>query len=348
MLNSRYELVKLLGDGTFGRVVLANDTGGSRQVAIKIIRDVERYTESAQIEAAILKAIRRADPQDTSGCVVMHDAFMHAEKFYCLVFEPLGASLYDFVKSNYFRGLWMQDIQNIALQCVQALSFLHGQLRVTHTDLKPENILFESMEPAQAAHFPREAEWLQRMRALNMTGEAGPYMRPASTRIRLIDFGNATHEDEHHSSLINTRQYRSPEVLLALGWDELTDMWSIGCILMELYVGEQLFDTHAEAEHLALVARIVGPLPQAMLDGAGEAVKKATLEKDANSGHWRLLEGSESTKRVCSQRPLAEQIQPVHAEFAGFVDALLRLEPGRRVRAINALMHPFFTARFPD
>eukprot|EP00971_Amphidinium_carterae_P157392 3119925-Amphidinium_carterae.2 len=53
----------------------------------------------------------------------------------------------------------------------------------------------------------------------------------AASRVNtIIDFGNATYEDEHHSSVINTRQYRGPEVVLELGWDVRSDIWSLGCL----------------------------------------------------------------------------------------------------------------------
>eukprot|EP00428_Durinskia_dybowskii_P072418 CAMPEP_0170409810 /NCGR_PEP_ID=MMETSP0117_2-20130122/29543_1 /TAXON_ID=400756 /ORGANISM="Durinskia baltica, Strain CSIRO CS-38" /LENGTH=154 /DNA_ID=CAMNT_0010667277 /DNA_START=1 /DNA_END=462 /DNA_ORIENTATION=+ len=122
-----------------------------------------------------------------------------------------------------------------------ALSFLHETLQMTHTDLKPENILLDCMSSLRPAQFPREAAWkpTQKTRAT-----ASEYMRPATPQIRLIDFGNATYADEHHSSIINTRQYRGPEVILSLGWNEKSDVWSMGCILMELYTGELLFGTH--------------------------------------------------------------------------------------------------------
>lgn len=356
VLNSRYHLVKLLGDGTFGRVVLAQDRGShGQQVAIKIIRDNKRYMENAKIEADILKDIRQADPHGTSGCALMYETFMHEQRFYCLVFEPLGASLYDFLKGNSFRGFWMQDVQSFAQQSMQALMFLHGHLRMTHTDLKPENILLQSMEPPSKAHFPREAEWLRRNGySSSSKGQAvGDYLRPASSRIKLIDFGNATYEDEHHSAIINTRQYRGPEVLLSLGWDERSDLWSIGCILMELYAGEQLFATHEELEHLALMARVIGPLPTEMLDRASQSVRETYLAQDSRTGHWRLpwperASSASSERRVYSQRPLPEQVPPEHAVFAEFCGELLALESRRRPAAVEALRHKFFSAHFRD
>merc|ERR1719433_1252104 len=289
VMNNRYRLLKLLGDGTFGRVVLAEDQISARQVAIKIIRDVKRYMENAKIEADILNDLRKADQNGKSGCALMYETFTHEQVYYCLVFEPLGQSLYDFLNANGFRGFWMQDIQSFAKQSMEALNFLHGRLHMTHTDLKPENILLQSTERSVAARFPRECDWLRRNgSSSSKTQSLGDYQRPANNRIKLIDFGNATYADEHHSSIINTRQYRGPEVLLSLGWDERSDLWSIGCILMELYSGKQLFATHEELEHLALMARVIGALPLGMLDKASPAVRERYLTQDARTGHWRL------------------------------------------------------------
>ena len=59
--------------------------------------------------------------------------------------------------------------------------------------------------------------------------------RMRDTRVKLIDFGSATFDWEHHSSVVSTRHYRPPEVILELGWAQPCDVWSIGCILFELY-----------------------------------------------------------------------------------------------------------------
>lgn len=353
-MNNRYSLECLLGDGTFGRCCLAKDTQNGNQVAIKIIRDVKRYMENAKIEADILKDIRKADPKGTSGCAVMYETFTHEQKYYCLVFEPLGVSLYDFIKSNFFRGFWMQDLQSFSKQCMEALKFLHESLKLTHTDLKPENILLTSMLPAQPAEFPREAEWNRRRgKSSSAWEQPTPYLRPVNSQIKLIDFGNATYEDEHHSSIINTRQYRGPEVLLASGWDERSDLWSIGCILMELYAGEQLFETHEELEHLALMERIIDTLPQDMLSRASPSVRDRYLSRDNRSGTWRIpwpdkASSANSERHVASQRKLADQVLPHHRGFAEFVGKLLRLESRKRPSASRALESSFFEESFND
>lgn len=351
VLNSRYEIRNKLGDGTFGRVLSARDTREERQVAIKVIRDVPRYMENARIEADILKDIRRADPQGNSRCAIMFETFTHCEKFFCLVFEPLGISLYDFLKRNGFRGFWMQDVQSFSRQSLKALKFLHCQLQLAHTDLKPENVLLEFRETHEA-WFPREAQRRDRGER-HSKRELGPYLRPVSSQIKIIDFGNATYEDEHHSSVINTRQYRGPEVVLEMGWDERSDNWSLGCILMELYTGELLFGTHENLEHLALMERILSPFSSKFLNGSSDSVKGKYLTT-TNSGGYRLRwpEGAssrESERHVHGQRHLRDMAYASgHRSFVDMVARLLVYDRHLRPSAPEALDFPFFQEQFRD
>lgn len=349
VLGQKYSLVRLLGDGTFGRVVLACDRVKNTQVAIKIIRDVKRYMDNAKIEADILNDIRKIDPHGHSRCAIMYETFTHDNRFFCLVFEALGASLYDFLKRNNFRGFWVQDIQIFVSQCLKGLKFLHTQLQMTHTDLKPENILFQSMDLPLPSRFPREAEWQE---AHKSKSRNSAYFRPINNQIKLIDFGNATYEDEHHSSIINTRQYRGPEVVLELGWNERSDIWSLGCIFLELYTGELLFGTHDNLEHLALMERIIGPLPSALLAPAGQTVKEKYLTQDSVD-NWRLnwpcpSVSSSSERHVRSQRPLANLVLKQHAMLAACASSMLTQKSSRRPSAAEVLKHPFFLAQFDD
>lgn len=77
------------------------------------------------------------------------------------------------------------------------------------------------------------------------------------TEIRLIDFGSATFQDEYHSSVVSTRHYRAPEIILGLGWSFPCDIWSIGCILVEFFTGDALFQTHDNLEHLAMMEAVI-------------------------------------------------------------------------------------------
>ncbi len=60
----------------------------------------------------------------------------------------------------------------------------------------------------------------------------------------MIDFGGATYDsDAHRSTIVNTRQYRGPEVTLEVGWSFPSDIWSVGCLVAEVYCGDLLFET---------------------------------------------------------------------------------------------------------
>ena len=125
-------------------------------------------------------------------------------------------------------------------------------LNLIHTDLKPENILLVSSAyqtftynkniPSSSSQTQRTAR--QRRVLLD-------------TDIRLIDFGSATFEEEYHSSVVSTRHYRAPEIILSLGWSFPCDIWSVGCILVEFFTGDALFQTHDNLEHLAMMEMVM-------------------------------------------------------------------------------------------
>jgi len=81
---------------------------------------------------------------------------------------------------------------------------------------------------------------------LSSSNGAPPAVRgctPASTEVRLIDFGTAEfcagHKQRH--ALVGTRQYRAPEVLFGSGWDATLDVWAVACVTTEMLCGRQLF-----------------------------------------------------------------------------------------------------------
>lgn len=108
-----------------------------------------------------------------------------------------------------------------------------------------------------------------------------------STEIRLIDFGSATFDKEYHASVVSTRHYRAPEIILNLGWSHSCDIWSIGCILVEFYTGEALFQTHENLEHLAMMQKVFGDMPADYAKRAAAAVLK---DKNANQKDQRWFQ----------------------------------------------------------
>ena len=229
-------------------------------------------------------------------------------------------------------------MRDFARQLLEALEFLHG-MGLIHTDLKPENILLCDDGTAPAA--PPAAGGSNRH---GNGGRRGPLL-PASTRVKVIDFGGATYDDDaHKSTIVNTRQYRAPEVILEVGWSYPSDLWSAGCIVAELFTGDLLFATHNNMEHLALMERGLGLFPRDMLARSKVAPRFFDV---AGGGHsrWREECDKDSQKHIRGQ-PRIEEVFRRHKDtgIVEVVEGMLEIDPKRRLSARRALALPFFAA----
>jgi serine/threonine protein kinase len=328
IIAERYRVLEEVGRGTFGRVLECLDMQRSRRnreldrhrsedkyCAIKIVRKVKRYYESALIEAKIARDVNRKGGRGVTHCVVLHDAFTF-QGHYCMVFESLGPSLYDFLKRHDYQPFPMVCVQDFAVQLLETMEFLHSS-RIIHTDLKIENILLVNA---------REIKFDRRTTV------------PERTKIKLIDFGGACYDDSKKSSVINTRQYRAPEVILGTGWSMPADMWSLGCILAELYQGELLFPTHSNLEHLALMERVIGAFPRRMLKDANQVGDEGF---DASGRHRmeRVL-SAENLSFVRKATTLEELVRhPEDRWFLGLLRQIMAIDPAERATAHESLAY---------
>lgn len=119
-------------------------------------------------------------------------------------------------------------------QLCYSVKFLHDN-RLTHTDLKPENILFVDSEYTTSFNHKKVRQHILFCILLFRFDEyffgflqSREVRKVKCTDVRLIDFGSATFDHEHHSTIVSTRHYRAPEVILELGWSQPCDVWSIG------------------------------------------------------------------------------------------------------------------------
>ena len=169
LLIDRYEVVKLVGRGTFSQVVQcrdliaeqrmqAEDSSSSsssssppprRQVmvAIKVVRAVDRYRYAAEREARLLQHLNQRQAAllpsspfvyGAEGCVPYLGSFP-LDAHICLVFPVLGLSLYDFLRLHRFRPLFPAHIRHIAHQLLLTSYYLHAHCNVIHADIKPES-----------------------------------------------------------------------------------------------------------------------------------------------------------------------------------------------------------------
>jgi len=326
-VSDRYEIMSTLGEGTFGKVVKVRDHDNEDYVAMKIIKNIHKYREAAKLEINVLQKLNSKDPSGKHLCVRMFDSFNYYGHM-CLTFEILGESVFDFLKSNGYVGYPLEQVRHMSYQLSYAVKFLHDN-HLTHTDLKPENILFVSTD-WYTEFCPVSKRNIRRMR---------------DTRVKLIDFGSATFDWEHHSSVVSTRHYRPPEVILELGWAQPCDVWSIGCILFELYQGHTLFQTHDNLEHLAMMNRILGDFPSHIV--------RRTKTSFFQPGTARLAwDWSQPAARYASQhcRPLPQYrrhsphtaVGQDESVMLDLIARMLEYEPDRRMVLREALRHPFY------
>ncbi|KAA6393358.1 MAG: putative Serine/threonine-protein kinase AFC3 [Streblomastix strix] len=142
-LNVNYKIIKILGVGTFGKVLRCLDNRTGAHVAVKVIRAVKKYSESASFEIEILKRI--ASNNEERLFVQFHDSFEH-NSHVCIATEELGLSLYELLKKNKYHGFSLGQIQVLGYQLIKSLEVLHNRIKLIHTDLKPENILLVEKE----------------------------------------------------------------------------------------------------------------------------------------------------------------------------------------------------------
>ncbi|CAN6273317.1 unnamed protein product [Urochloa humidicola] len=336
-LTPRYKINAKMGEGTFGQVLECWDKQRKEMVAIKIIRGIKKYRDAAMIEIGMLEQLGKYD-ESRSSCVQIRNWFDYRNHI-CIVFERLGPSLYDFLRKNNYRSFPIALVREVAKQLLECIAFMH-ELRLIHTDLKPENILLVSPEYTKVPDYkvssrsPKEGSYYKRL--------------PKSSAIKVIDFGSTTYDQQDQSYVVSTRHYRAPEVILGLGWSYPCDIWSVGCILVELCTGEALFQTHENLEHLAMMERVLGPLPYHMLKRADRH-----SEKYIRKGRLNWPEGCtsrESMKAVMKlprlQNLVMQNVDQSAGDFIDLLQGLLNYDPANRLTAQEALKHPFFTEGF--
>ena len=252
---NRFIIIKLLGQGTFGKVVQCFDKVKNEHVAIKIIRNIQKYRDAAKIELRVLSTLKKFDPDNTNHCIHLRECFDYRGHI-CIVTDLLKISLYDFLENNKYIGFPGSQIQSIAKQLIRTVCFLHD-LGIIHTDLKPENVLLkdDSYHKLKITSLTMTSAYL----ALKNDKRPVKFLKILSlTDIYVIDFGSSIFDSEYHSLVVSTRHYRAPEIIFNCGWSFAIDLWSVGCILVELIIGEPLFKTHHDQEHLHMIQKISG------------------------------------------------------------------------------------------
>ena len=319
LLHARYCVEHSLGKGSFGRVIQCRDTLDGRLVAVKIIKSKKAFFKQAQVELRILQSLQ--PEAERQNIVLLLDSFMH-RNHQCIVFELLSINLYELIRNTRFAGVTLLLVAKFAFQLLTTLSYLtsaaRGERRVIHCDIKPENILLRTKQ---------------------------------RSAIKLIDFGSACYSDEKAYTYIQSRFYRAPEVLLGLPYGPAIDMWSLGCLLMELHTGHPLFDGVDEKEQVVRHYELLGAPPAHMVEGNSKALQFFDCDSGRSAGGGggggggcRLRERYETRKISSLQTELGDKFQQTeqYRSFLDLVSRMLCYDPRQRIKPLEAKRHPFF------
>lgn len=161
-------------------------------------------------------------------------------------------------------------------------------------------------------------------------------------RAKVCDLGNACWTHKHFTDDIQTRQYRSPEVILGRKYDTSADMWSMACFIFELLTGDLLFDPKSgrnfnrDEDHLAQMIELLGRMPKA-LTGCARGTKefftrKGELKRIKSLKYWDLEQVLIEKYRFAVRDAKS---------LASFLEPMLRYDPARRATAAESLQHPW-------
>eukprot|EP00485_Elphidium_margaritaceum_P020304 CAMPEP_0202729208 /NCGR_PEP_ID=MMETSP1385-20130828/186015_1 /ASSEMBLY_ACC=CAM_ASM_000861 /TAXON_ID=933848 /ORGANISM="Elphidium margaritaceum" /LENGTH=593 /DNA_ID=CAMNT_0049395465 /DNA_START=81 /DNA_END=1862 /DNA_ORIENTATION=- len=372
----RYKLVRALGKGTFSRVFECNEivphpttttrrstrrgesTSSSatsrykrtgRKFAIKVVRNVHKYRLAARIELRILQRIREHDANNASNCIHLVE---HAEyrQHPLLIFPLYGRSVYSFMVEHGYKPFSLDDIVHIMHQILVGVDYVHS-LNIIITDLKPENIVLVRDD----------------VRPTNNGAQTTKYLAPQSTQIKLIDFGSAVvHEHgARHTHLIQTRHYRAPEVVFKLAWSFSADIWSVGCMLVELVFGKMLFNTHCNIDwsvgcmlvelvfgkmlfnthcnidHINQMVKCIGSPPRFLLESIDDDTWDELFDANGNLNTFKAKISKIQCKALWEYFVSTER-NPLCHQLYELCTHLLTWSPSVRWTARDALQHPVF------
>lgn len=320
----RYKILKKLGWGQFSTVWFARDLKLNKNVALKIVKSGESYTDAALDEIEILNKI--AEQKSTTVFDINNDKIINLlNDFYCkgpngkhicLVFELLGRNLYNELKRTNRKGFSIPIVKNIIRQLLEGINFLHEKCKIIHTDLKPENMMSITNEDIHE-----------------------------NSLIKIIDLGNACWTYKHFSDGIQTRHYRAPESIIYCRYDTSSDMWSVACILMELLTTDLIFNPvkgenfDRNDDHLATIMELTGKkFPKWLIErsysGREYFNRKGDLKYIKGIHIWKLKDQLHSKYRFTTEEA---------DEIYDFIEPMFRIDPNKRATAKQMLEHKWLS-----
>ncbi|OMJ15335.1 Serine/threonine-protein kinase prp4 [Smittium culicis] len=352
VLDDRYEINSVLGQGVFSSVVGAIDKSNNNDsVAIKIIRNNETMHNAGLSEMKVLEDIESKNPKNSKYIIRFIRKFEHRHHL-CLVFESMSMNLRQTVKLfGSSMGLNIDAVKLYGHQLFCGLLVL-SKNGILHADLKPDNVLISK----------------------------------SKKYVKIADFGSAIYlnsiDESAYSGYLVSRYYRAPEIILGNPNLSMVDVWSLGSTLYELFTGKVLFPGRTNNQMLKLIMQMKGMIPNKVLKRSKFALNhfgSGTMGANSieMSGIWDksvlgksniffmsseidLVSNSKVVKKIefqvnsgqTSVNKLKQQLLEYSGNsaevrmkinlFADLIDKCIEISPEKRISPAEALKHPFF------
>ncbi|PWY89553.1 putative meiosis induction protein kinase [Aspergillus sclerotioniger CBS 115572] len=331
-LEDRFEVLKEVGDGSFGSVAVARvRTAGSNvarrgtMVAIKTMKKTfDSLAPCLELREVIFLRTLPPHPHLVPALDIFLDP-LSRKLHICM--EYMDGNLYQLMKARDHKPLDGKHVKSILYQILSGLDHIHAH-HFFHRDIKPENILVSTSAPNDSA-FSRYSNLVT------------PPSTPPTYTVKIADFGLAreTHSKLPYTTYVSTRWYRAPEVLLRAGeYSAPVDMWAVGAMAVEIATLKPLFPGGNEVDQVWRVCEIMG--------SPGNWYSKSGAK--LGGGEWR--EGSRLAQKLGFTFPKMAphsmdsilQAPQWSAALSQFVTWCLMWDPKNRPTSTQALNHEYF------
>ncbi|KAL9127740.1 MAG: hypothetical protein Q9217_003449 [Psora testacea] len=297
----QYTQCKIVGNGSFGVVFQTKLAPSNEDAAIKRVLQDKRFKNR---ELQIMRIVRHPN-------IVELKAFYYSngerkeEVYLNLVLEFVPETVYR--ASRFFNKMKttmpILEIKIYIYQLFRSLAYIHS-MGICHRDIKPQNLLLD----------------------------------PATGVLKLCDFGSAKIlvENEPNVSYICSRYYRAPELIFgATNYTTKIDVWSTGCVMAELMLGQPLFPGESGIDQLVEIIKVLGTPTREQI---------RTMNPNYMEHKFPQIK----------PHPFNRVFRKASADAIDLISLLLEYTPTQRLSAIDAMIHPFFDelrepgCRFPD
>ncbi|KAG8746184.1 hypothetical protein FRC10_005700 [Ceratobasidium sp. 414] len=358
--DERYCIMRKLGWGRFSTVWLVRDFELKRYAALKIM------TRAATLALGTGESDELTMLQKIVSTNRSHQGSHHLVEYYdtfeitgpegphrCIVAEVLGPSLNDLRRQaglKYRLPPWV--VKSGIRQILLGLDYLHTSCNIVHTNIKFNNVMFRLPDAPSAVERDtlecpsRTYDGFMKMPPAAYMVESQPIhldlpcVEPQKLGAVVADFGHSHWLRHHFNEDIQPAGLRAPEVILGYAWNQAVDIWSIGCLVVELLVGSPLFlpvdfETDWDKDEDQLAQMIDVTEEQFPLDMLSESKHRSRyIKADGSFVHSDFPREPKWSLRRCLARGSSIESDGQEVDEAvGFLKCCLRLQPENRATA---------------